>query len=105
MQRFAVWIFTGWARPALFLLSLLVVFQLLWTHVSQGWAACFGMMSLTLFCFLKVIDRNERVTETEREARRLATRARRKRNTAFWRMRLEAKRAEDAAAQERKPRS
>ena len=98
MQRFAVWIFTGWARPALFLLSLLIVFQLLWTHVSQGWSTCFGKMSLTVFCFLKVVDRNANVTEVEREARRLATRERRKRKTDFWRKQLEAKRAADAAS-------
>lgn len=93
MQRFAVWLFTGWARPALFLLTLGINFELMWTHVSEGWSACFGMMSLTFFCFLKVLDRLARVTDEERAVRRRATQARRARNTARWRPLVEAQRA------------
>jgi hypothetical protein len=93
VQRFAVWLFTGWARPALFLLTLAIIFELMWTHVSQGWSVCFGMMSLTMFCFLKVLDRLARVTDEEREARRRVTQARRKRNTERWRTLVEAQRA------------
>lgn len=82
MQRFAVWLFKGWARPALFIVTNVIVFELLWRHVSQGWAACFGMLFLGTFSFLKVLDRLAHVTPEERARRRFATQIRRGRRTA-----------------------
>lgn len=83
MQRFAVWLFKGWARPALFIVTNVIVFELLWRHVSQGWAACFGMLFLGTFAFLKVFDRLAHVTPEERAERRRATQARRGDRTAL----------------------
>ena len=90
MQKVAVWLFRGWARPALTLATLLIVFELMWKHFSEGLAACFGMMCLLSFFFLKVIDRNVRVTAEEREMRRSATRVRRSRRTAALKQMISA---------------
>ena len=95
MERFAVWLFKGWARPALSLLTLAIAVQVIWQLVGHGVAACLGMMGLTLFAFLKALDRLAHVTDEEREARRAATQRRRSRKTAFWRAQLEAKRARE----------
>lgn len=95
MDRFAVWLFIGWARPALFLLTCAIAVEVVWRHASRGWAACLGMLLLALFVFLKALDRIANTTEEERQARKACTRARRARNTAFWRRQLEAKRARE----------
>lgn len=99
MQRFATWLFAGWARPALALATLAIVAEVVWHAASKGAAACLGMIGLGLFAFLKALDRIERTTDAEREARRAVTRARRARKTAFWRGVLEAKRSSDASTQ------
>ncbi len=82
MQRFAVWLFKGWAQPALFIVTNAIVFELLWRHVGQGLAACFGMLFIGTFAFLKVLDRLAHVTSEERAERRFATQVRRGRRTA-----------------------
>ncbi len=79
----------------LFVVTCAILVQLFWRYVSQGWAACLGMMALWLFSYLKVLDRLASVTDEEREARRRATQRRRAKNTAFWGRLLEAKRVSE----------
>lgn len=83
MQRLANWIFTGWARPALTLLTLGIVATVVHRRVSDGLAAFVGVMGTALFSFLKAVDRMSREPEA-----RPATMTRRKRRiarTLWWR--------------------
>lgn len=83
MQRLANWMFAGWARPALTLLTLGIAVTVLHRHLSDGLAAFVGVMGLALFSFLKVVDRMSREPETRPAA--MGRRKRRIARTLWWR--------------------